>query len=219
MSSDPGRPTVIRSCCVKPSQGVWLLAFVLAQVGCGSVFGSEEVGWFNARLEGAVTNEYRGTGDFSVDWKPEFDRWQFIVGSSSLDSTAPGSFLLGGFGFKRPPAGTYPIRLMSLAEMATPSARGFTAFYSRLNESGDNGEQYVAESGEFTITESSDDMVAGTFHLVGFLICPDPVTGACGQAPSARPPGAPTIDVTGSFEVRPFSIQAEELKPPIVPIP
>lgn len=194
------------------------VAAAVSAAACGWPFGTNEDGWFHARIESTEEVIYRGSGDFSVSQNRELgDRWEFAIISSSVDSVGPSSLDIFGIGFERPQEGTYELQFLSLEDMGRVSTRGFTAAYDRLNRREDTGEPFgetfVADSGNLTITSSSSDRVTGTVSFVAFRRCPPyPDEGSLGCQPaSPRQPEDPTVTVTGSFEARPFEARGNEL--------
>lgn len=104
-----------------------------------------------------------------------------------------------------PKPGTYPLRIGTNAEILNGSDRIFAAVYSRWNDARDNGEAYRSQDGEVVIRDASGSRISGSFSFVAFELCPDGPAVLCpGDPPSSPPPGARLIEVSGTFEARPF---------------
>lgn len=183
-----------------------VIAVLFASTGCSDIFGGgREPSSFRASMsfsEGGQRS-YEGEGDFYVG--PDMAAgvsMRFDLGSRS-EGEEWESFGLHRRGDGIPHPGTYGLTAL---DQGDPNARGMTAFYTRVNDGW--VEYYKAQSGEFHVSSSSDARVEGTFRFVGFRYCASERVGTRQIGPCipvAEPiPGAPTIEVVGSFSAVPF---------------
>ena len=201
--------------CRLTSPSVGALVFVigfLALGGCDLPFaGNDTPGWLNANVTGAVTQTFRGDGDFRTSHGNGFST--LVVSSAGVDDRSlPTSFLLLGFHVKDPEPGTYLLGIATVEEVLGSSEPLFAANYARMNDAADNGESYRSQRGEVTIEEASGDRIAGRFTFVGFERCPGGPEAYCPADPSEPPPGAKIIEVIGTFEVRPWKDSGHSLR-------
>lgn len=139
------------------------------------------------------------TGDFHAVTTPEFrgGREQF-----EMTLRAEGGLHVGiaRYGAGRPAPGRYPLAPLNRAE---PGGR----FYATVTTGGGRGAEedtvraYVSVAGELVVTESSGERVAGSFRFTGAEYSARwPPTGHRGSgAPDRVTPGAPTVEVRGTF--------------------
>lgn len=145
------------------------------------------------------------TGDFHATTTPEFrgGREQF-----EMTLRAEGGLHVGiaRYGAGRPAPGRYPLAPLNRAE---PGGR----FYATLNTeggrrgaTGDTVRSYVSVAGELVVTESSPERVAGSFRFTGaeYGARWHPTGRRGSGAPDRVEPGAPTVEVRGTFSAGRF---------------
>jgi hypothetical protein len=187
------------------------VAAAVGLVGCADLAPEiPETGWFTASIVGRSSPTYRGSGEFYVG------RWengspQFSLKLDGSDQDARGLFLVQGSfeGVAKP--GAYAIRL---PDFDGPPVRPKGAFWMIfVRQGGDGGtvrETYRGVGGEVRIDDSSSESVAGSFRFTGVRMCPRMTSerqAGCGYTPPE--PGAPTIEIAGSFVAVPSSNDAQ----------
>jgi hypothetical protein len=198
------------------------VALLTAAGACSDIFGGgRRPSSFRASMsfsEGG-TESYQGRGSFYVG--PDVAagvRMRFDINSTTEGDSAPQSFGLHRRGGGIPEPGTY---VLTSLDFSNPNEGGTTALYTRVA----NGwtEAYKAQAGELRVTSASRDHVEGTFRFVGFRYCASERIGTRRIGPCipvAEPiPGAPTIEVEGTFSVVPFDDSDIETMPGIERIP
>jgi hypothetical protein len=173
--------------------------------GCGQPAAIAGGGWLRARVQGSVeAHHYEGSGYFLVNSDPRRGiSVQFTLHSDGEGPYAGQWFLLYRAGKGRPAKGVY--RLAPL-DVQNGSPRGFTAYYSYVDEGKAYSYAYTALSGEVEVTESSGDRIEGVFRFRGVLYCSGATRGPPQKwcvGPNTITPGAPEIEVTGSFAAVP----------------
>jgi hypothetical protein len=164
-------------------------------------------GWLSANITGNAPATYRGTGFFQTmsdlpEW-PDVLPSFFWLFSSGSGASAGGDFVLTVFKGARPEVGRYPLGIAQ--------GREYDWFLSYTAERGDSVARFDAIDGEFEITASSAETIAGRFSFIaaGGLVCSKywniPAQGENGMydLPCSVPatPERPTIQVNGSFNV------------------
>lgn len=179
-----------------------LAAVPLVAAACSDI-GPTPDGWLSAHIVGAVQTDYEGTGYFGVSKRPPGDEGTvFGLDSRGIGTSAGQSFGIYRPGSGRPGRGRY--KLAPLEQDGDGYLVGFTAYYDRTTEDS-VWEAYTARSGEVQITYSSAGLVEGTFRFSGVLYAYDDWPDSLWDAgPNTITPGAPTIDVTGSFKAIPL---------------
>lgn len=157
-----------------------------------------------------VADYGHGNGDsgapvFSIQHQVSGANGAYLQGIHWGNAGGQAVFSLYRRGADRPREGTYPIVLDYFMD---PGVQGFNAIYSRgytpQGETNEWSESYIAQSGEVAITRSSTDRVEGTFTMTGFRYCAHQDNmhiGPCMNPRGEVIPGAPTIEVSGSFSV------------------
>jgi hypothetical protein len=188
-----------------------LLTAALLASACGSdPIGGARASYFAASLSGAVEAEYQGRGEFHTG-TPGPSQKQFQITSTGVGTMSDQSFALTRWDGGRLAKGTYPLRLVGLSGYGRGGTQpqGITFQYFR---NGPVVEQFVAESGQLEITESSRKRMEGRFTFTGFRYClreavrsnpPVPPVGPCTPATPSLP-DAPRITVSGSFMATPL---------------
>lgn len=159
-------------------------------------------GWLMADIAGAVQTEYSGSGHFNVGSGPPGDvSVKFELTSDGTGASIGQSFGLNRRGAGRPGTGRYTLAPLERDEDG--NLVGFTALYYQTVDSVSEG--YTARSGAVEIARSSGDVVEGAFRFSGVLYTywrpPDSLWDV---GPNTIAPGAPTIEVTGSFGAVPL---------------
>jgi hypothetical protein len=159
--------------------------------------GANSQSWFMATVDGAVSASYTGTGDFHLG-KDHEGQAAFSLSSEGTGDAAGQSFLLHRSGAGMPGKGTYALG---------PQGSGFRAVYIRQVDG--MMQAFAAQSGELAVAEANSDRVRGTFRLVGTQYCERAVRGSAAPSGPCNPtvapaPGAPTVEITGSFTVAPL---------------
>lgn len=209
------RPAVLRG--LDRTAGIGLLAAVALLSSCQST-AEPGRGWLTAAIReatdtGGRESTYRGTGDFIVTRDPGAG----VLSSFELNSRGTGTgagqtFMLYWPGHGRPRAGRYELGAL---EVVDSHLEGFTAFYQRV--AGGRGESFTALSGHVIVRESSDDRIDGEFRVTGVLYClanEQPGPDDWCTAPTAITPGAPQVEVTGSFAAVPYRPGPQSLTRP-----
>lgn len=187
--------------------GIGLLAAVALFSSCHDAAGPAG-GWLTAAIReatdtGGRESTYRGTGDFIVTRDPGAGvLFSFELNSDGTGTSAGQKFSLYWPGHGRPRAGRYELAPL---EVEDGHLEGFTAVYSRV--AGGRGEDFTALSGYVVVRESSDDRVDGVFQMTGVLYClrnDRPGQDDWCTAPTTITPGAPQVEVTGSFAAVPY---------------
>lgn len=152
-----------------------------------------------ARVRGAVSVDYLGTGWFHLGSVPQ-RAGSPVMFTLMSESTGGDPQVLQLFGELAglPQPGTYPLGL--------EEGRLRAAFYSRTGEGGEALEAFAAARGELRVTAASPDRVQGEFHFVGFQYCD---RDSLASETSCLVPGAPLqaaaqIEVSGSFTAERF---------------
>lgn len=158
-------------------------------------------GWLTAHIVGAVQTEFEGTGYFSAGSGPPGGvSVRFGLGSRGTGASTGQRFSLDRPGNGRPGTGRYTLAPLEPDEDG--NLVGFTAYYYRTADSVSEG--YTASSGEVEITRSSGDVVEGEFRFSGVLYSYSSADSVWYTGPNTLDPGAPTIEVTGSFGAVPL---------------
>ena len=190
---------------VVPLAGL-LLATPTLVAGCGDAT-SVATGWLQATIRGpegsgSAETAYEGTGFFGVSPDPGSGvSVAFQLFSRGIDSSQGQSFSLLRSGSGRPGVGRY-----QLAPLKWNDGRqqGFTAYYGR--HVADRAQYFTTLSGEVVVTTSSAHRVSGTFQFTGVQYCnaapTDTPDNWCGD-PNTIVPGAPQVQVSGSFTAIP----------------
>jgi hypothetical protein len=163
-----------------------LAALPLAGCGAGDAL-SPDGAMFVATVQGSVQDSYRGTGQFQASSGDGTHPGIFTIFSHDL--LGGQSFLLFREGMQVPQPGSYPL---------TTSVAGplrFGASYTRRQ--GGVMEGYTATSGELVISTSIRGWIKGTFRFHGTRNCAGTESGISCTYP--LDPGAPSVEVTGSF--------------------
>ncbi|GBD32533.1 hypothetical protein HRbin33_01503 [bacterium HR33] len=180
-----------------------IMAMVLLVPACQAPTAGLDSSWFRAQIRGAVQTEYEGTGWFNVGSDPRRGiSVQFTLYSSGVGTYTGQRFQLYSPGKGRPGQGIYGLAPL---EVKDGSLQGFTAYYHRV--AGERSESYTAVSGRVNVAKSSGNRVEGDFDFTGVLYCWSNTSGTpegwC-TSPNTITPGAPQIQVTGSFSVVAF---------------
>lgn len=148
-----------------------VLGFNVLLLACDGEPGTEPEaeGWLSATVQGAETASYQGTGYFSVS-EPvslsglELSSW-FAVYSKGAANSAEAELSIQGPMDQPPSVGRHEI-----GRGSDPSTV-LRAFYKSVH--GDSIMEYAIDGGVVDITESTDQVVAGTFQLSGIdgLLC------------------------------------------------
>ena len=150
-------------------------------------------GWVRASLSGGVTGTYSGTGDFLESGGALNAMKSFTISSRGASAT----LLVIRENGLRPARGQYSFGWF---DPAKAGADRFAVIYEQI--SADRIDSYASTGGELTIETSSPEEVRGSFRMQAVRYCSEErtglQTGPC-QLGSAPPPGAPTIEVTGTF--------------------
>jgi len=199
-------------------------AFVLATVAllgdCSQTTGPGP-GWLTAAIrEGtgsaARVSQYEGTGEFTTGSDPGAG----VSVAFELDSRGSGrgagqTMMLYRPGQGQPVAGRY-----ELGPLAVLDGRldGLTAFFVRT--AGGLSESFTALSGYVVVRASSADRFEGEFQFTGVMYCsasenPGPADWC--TEPTRITPGAPQVEVTGSFAAVPYRPGVQTLDVPDVP--
>jgi hypothetical protein len=142
---------------------------------------------FVATVQGSVKDSYRGTGQFQAT--PGDGTHPGIFTIFSHNPVGGQSFVLFREGTHTPRPGSYPLTTSA----AGPNRVG--ALYTRRQ--GGVVEGFTATSGELVISTSIRGRIKGTFHFHGTRNCTGTEMGITCTHP--LDPGAPTVEVTGSF--------------------
>lgn len=180
--------------------GVLLVALLLPLAACeGSPSGGSAPSYFVASLEGAVTEEYRGTGQFSYG---EYDSGlkTSTVYSQGEGDFAENRFWVSEFGTGRFARGSHTITALREVEYGSSATRALVATYSR------DGTLYHSESGTLEITHASRDRLEGRFTLVAAERCWG-IQSCTEEHVFNHPPQAeaPRITIEGSFSAAPYN--------------
>jgi hypothetical protein len=185
------------------SSKLTILVLVAGLVGCtgeGAV-APREASWLRADVRGAVTAEYEGLGEFWTGQHPTLGT-RFVVNSGATDRAGEQTVMLFRKGGGQPPAGTYPLSAVAPRDA---DSRGFTVLYFRA--AGDTAESYGAAAGEVDITRSDEDRIEGKFRATAYRYSARALRGAPGGVATGSSgnldPGAPRIEVSGSFRAVP----------------
>ena len=163
-----------------------LAALPLAGCGDGDAL-SPDGSMFVATVQGSVQESYRGTGQFQASPGDGSHPGMFAI--VSRDPVGGQGFFLFREGTHTPRLGSYPLT----TSVAGPNR--FGAIYSRRQ--GGVVEGFTATSGELVISTSLRGRIKGTFRFHGTRNCAGTDTGISCTYP--LDPGAPTVEVTGSF--------------------
>lgn len=179
---------------------------LLLLAACADGTGAAGPSWFRASLSGEVTDQFEGTGDFSLQRDDDDTPRYFRIYSSGLDPAVRETFHVRWPDDRLPQPGTYA--LVPHADQHG-SSRGVTAVY--LWNRGDNvstparGELYVAASGTVEITRSTDEEIEGTIRFSGVQVTKVGPAFVERDDPRHQPRSdAPRIEVTGTFRVTRF---------------
>lgn len=167
---------------------------------CDQPTDSRDGSWLRAQVRGAVDATYEGTGYFHIGSDPRVGvSVKFTLNSDAVGEHAGQQFMLYRPGKGRPSKGVFPLGPL---ETESGSPEGFTAYYSRVVDG--QYQAYTTRSGEVNVTESSGSRVEGSFRLIGVLYCRGSTSGVPDSdwwctGPNTLTPGAPEIEITGSF--------------------
>jgi hypothetical protein len=163
------------------------LGAMLALTACDlNPFGSTPPTFVVAQIEGAVEDEYNGSGEYTLGvW-----HWgaQFVMVSShghgrhENESMFFNLFLPSGY---RPGPATYALSMALIEDEPINAVRGI---YVRRSDTG-AGERFISTHGELVVTRWKDGRIEGRFNYHGVLYPQDRVI----------PPDAPVVTVGGSF--------------------
>ena len=180
-----------------------VVAGALVLAGCQFDSGIDmDRGWFMAAIHGTVLVDYEGTGEFYAGRDPRLG-----ATTTALTVTSEGTGVFTGqelmlWGFVAiGEVGRYAV------EASEDSAREhtFTAVYIR--KVGGMYEAYTSVAGEAEITLSTEERVEGNVRFTGIRYCAVPANGTPAPQGSCDPrildPGAPSIEVSGSFQAVP----------------
>lgn len=194
--------------------GKFFLPALLLLAGCADGTGAADPSWFRAELSGEVTDRYEGTGDFSFDRDDGDTPHFFRITSAGFDPAIQEAFHLRWPDDRRPQPGAYPLVPHTNQYGST---RGVTAVYRWSR--GDNvsapagGELYVAEGGAVEITRSTSEEVEGTIRFSGIQVTKTGPVYRERDDPRHQPdPGAPRIEVSGTFRVTRFDAERVSVK-------
>ena len=167
--------------------------------------------------DGAARDAYEGAGGFTVDDADGVTRPKhFRVHVDAADARGRRSLTLWraqGAQATPPVPGTYPI---AVPERAPAHSPGMAGTYTAAVDGWFEG--YVGTAGTVTVTESSAGRVAGTFRFTATRYYRRPLRGTGTEAgvvfgqPDAPPPGQPSVQVTGAFDVLPERRGAERVE-------
>jgi hypothetical protein len=185
----------------RPGTAVWLLLPLPLLAGCHNAT-APNGGWLRASVmdvaDTTVRTDYQGTGDFHVGKDPAWGvSVAFQLSSRGTGASAGQTLLLARPGAGRPAPGRYMLAPLTEND---GTFSGFTAYYVG------GAESFTTLSGEVDIEQSSDGLVAGTFHITAVQCCrSDPADMAhdwC-VGPNTITPGAKQVEITGSFAAGP----------------
>ncbi|MEW5926143.1 MAG: Ig-like domain-containing protein [Gemmatimonadota bacterium] len=140
------------------------------------------------------------TGDFHATTTPEFrgGREQF-----EMTLRAEGGLHVGiaRYGAGRPGPGRYPLAPLNRADPGGRFYATLTTGGGRGDAAGDTVRAYVSVAGELVVTESSGERVAGSFRFTGaeYSARWRPAGRRGSGSPDRVEPGAPTVEVRGTF--------------------
>jgi hypothetical protein len=167
--------------------------------------------WFRATLDGAVTGQYEGRGEWGPERTEQGAPWYLTIASQEETDGVEQSFVLRWPGRGRPQAGTYSLVHF---DDAAGSPHGPVALYRY--QAGDNVSQvamvdtYVGLAGTVEITRSTDDVVEGTVQFSGAQVYRSVGADVLRNDPRGQPdPAAPRIQVSGSFRVTRWADEGE----------
>lgn len=190
----------------------WVLAYSVLLAACEDERGMEPTveGWFSATVHDAGAKSYQGSGIFFV---PESydgagnEVWSMFVLSSdgNLGTNLARLSIQSGYRTEIPAAGTYAVGYVD--DQPAPFAGHFEIL------DGDSVRYYMARGGEVTFTESTDDLMAGTFRFEAFgarvclaeLVDPEPGTDGPRRQSCVSRDRADwhEIEIEGSFSALP----------------
>ena len=153
-----------------------------------------------ATIEGNIQAKFEGTGDFDTGRDPERGIPIFFINSRGTGTAVGDRIIFASRGTGRLKKGSYSIG--QLRGPDTPSD-GLVALYLRTAEN--TIENYVAHSGELSVTASSKDRLEGTFRFKALRNClPDASTGSVAADDPCTPiPGGVTdvawVEIVGEF--------------------
>ena len=173
-----------------------VVAILLAAACQSNPAAPESPAWFSATLagttvEGAISASYSGTGHFTTtDVRRPAAPPLVLLRSEGVGDAKDDGFELSRAGLTLPAAGTYALGA---------GANAFQAVFTQKR--GSVTHRYAAQSGELHITAASAERISGTFTFRGVFAGTCEGRGArvdCSVVASPGP-GAPAIDVQGSF--------------------
>jgi hypothetical protein len=167
--------------------GVLAIAFIALAACNADVTPPADGSYFRATIEGAVSTEFEGAGQFSIS------EGGFFLFSAGRGSSAHQTFQIHNRTGELPAAGTYTL------------AQGDGDLWATFLVSDNRGgtlEGYAAYEGVVEITELSESGVEGTFRMSGFRMI-HRMAGGRVERTITRTPDAPTIEVSGTFSARP----------------
>jgi hypothetical protein len=157
-----------------------------------------EPSFFRASIDGGI--EYEGSADFNTG-TPGPKRRQFSI--SSYQAGQGHSFAVTRWDGGRLGIGLYPLALVNVDAVA-PTGLSLQYF----SRTGALEDQYIAESGELEITESSASRVAGRFTITAVRYCRYDMASRQSEGPctltTISPGKAPRITVIGTFSATPL---------------
>lgn len=176
----------------------------LLAAGCsGDGTGPGGASFFRASLDGEVTGQYEGGGEWGPQRVEPGAPWYLTIASQEARDGREQRFVLRWPGRGRPPVGAYP--LVRFAD-GSGSPQGAVALYGF--QDGDNVsraatyETYVGLSGTVEITRSTDEVIEGTVQFSGAQVYRSVGADVLRNDPRGQPdPSAPRVNVSGSFRV------------------
>ena len=168
-----------------------------------------EHGWLSAAVREGAGSEasagsYDGTGDFRTGRDPGAGvSVAFSVVSTGTGASSGRTVMLYRPGHSQPGVGRYELGPVAVVD---GHLDGFTAFYDRT--AGGHREDFTALSGYVIVRRSSADRFDGDFQFTGVMYCSGSETPGPSDwctAPTTITPGAPQVELTGSFAAVPYS--------------
>lgn len=168
--------------------------FAALSAGCYDPAGDLSASWFEATITraDAPAVQYSGPSSF-VDYQ-NWDgtrRW-FRLNTHGAGDASGHRLRIHRRGVGRPSRGTY---VLGPPVVEDGREVGFIASYT---PEGDCHETFIARSGTMVITLSTRSVVDGTFQFTGVRRC-SMVSGGDSEPHVFILPGAPEVEVTGSF--------------------
>lgn len=143
------------------------IALLFLLVACG---GDPTLGHLRAELTGHRVESYEGGATFSDDQRQPTDESSEAFSLSSRADDVEGIRRLAVFrvGGGRPAVG---VHLLQNIDLGVNDAYGIVATYSRTSAMGDLSEHFVSTAGELVITQSTPDILEGTFAFDAERYC------------------------------------------------